>query len=214
MGNLDKAFAAEAAAELATRRALQQHAPAYEPSRWFILVVFCREEAGAVKWLKTFGAVPYVPMRKVAVRASKLLSREQRTRARASGRVSLVDRPVFPGYVFAQAGEIEVPWDTVPHVRGEMKSGDKPVHVSDVLIRAIRAREQGGFVDYPAQTVEPPYKVGERVRVADGPFYGFSAVVEQLLDTALDPAARIRLAIDIFGRATPVVMSIDQIEKL
>lgn len=220
MGNLDKALCGEAArseferlAEMATARAQKHHPPAYDPSRWFVLLVWCREELAAVKWLRTWGAVPYAPVQRVAVRTSKMLSREQRRTARARDTGRLVERPIFPGYVFAQAGEIEVPFDSVPHVRAALKFGDNPVHVHGALIDLLREREQEGFVK-EEQKPPVPYKVGEGVRVTAGPFAAYAGVVDQLLDTRLDVDARIRVAIDIFGRQTPVDLSLDQIEKL
>ena len=61
------------------------------------------------------------------------------------------------------------------------------------------------------------FKVGERVRVAHGPFTSFQGIVERIPDVAIediDADTRLKLAIDIFGRFTPVELAAWQIEKL
>lgn len=212
MGNLETALAKlspEARAFL-SRPYHKREAVPYDSSRWLVVQTWCREEEQASEWLKRFRAEPYLPKAQVAIKASDRLSRKQRIEARVRGGYRLVMRPLFPGYLFIRPAELEVEIDSIPHVMGYLHSGEAPAHVSNTAIELIRSRETMGVVSLaPVQT----YEQGEQVRVSDGPFAGFNGIVEMVLDATLDSLMRIRLLVDLFGRATPVELDFDQVEK-
>ena len=58
--------------------------------------------------------------------------------------------------------------------------------------------------------------IGEHVRVTDGPFASFPGIVEEGLDVPVekfDPDTRIKVAVNVFGRATPITLTVAQVEK-
>lgn len=104
----------------------------------------------------------------------------------------------------------------LPSIVGFHAIGEVPAAFSFEVIAELRAREVGGVIAgrTPARMI---FKVGDRVRVTQGPFTTSIGIIEQVPDVAIediDADTRLKLAIDIFGRATPVELSAWQIEKV
>ena len=120
------------------------------------------------------------------------------------------DRKFFPGYVLVQMEMCDDTWHlvkSVPKVMGFIGgSTDKPAPISDVEASAILERvEEGTEKPRPKVLFEP----GEVVRVIDGPFNDFNGVVEEVNYEK----SRLRVAVLIFGRSTPVELEFSQVEK-
>jgi transcriptional antiterminator NusG len=95
----------------------------------------------------------------------------------------------------------------VPKVMGFIGgTSDKPTPITDKEAEAILQRMQEG-VDKPRPKVL--FEVGEVVRVKDGPFTDFNGVVEEVNYEK----NRLRVAVSIFGRATPVELEFGQVDK-
>jgi transcriptional antiterminator NusG len=93
-----------------------------------------------------------------------------------------------------------------PKVTGFLGSGNRPTPVPQKEVDRIRGViEEGEISPRPSITFE----IGESVRVTDGPFASFSGVVEDVDEDA----ARLKVAVSIFGRATPVELEFTQVEK-
>jgi transcriptional antiterminator NusG len=127
-----------------------------------------------------------------------------------SGQKRKSDRKFFPGYVLVQMEMCDDTWHlvkSVPKVMGFIGgSSDKPAPISDVEASAILERvEEGTEKPRPKVLFEP----GEVVRVIDGPFNDFNGVVEEVNYEK----SRLRVAVLIFGRSTPVELEFSQIEK-
>jgi transcriptional antiterminator NusG len=120
------------------------------------------------------------------------------------------ERKFFPGYVLVQMELDEESWHlvrNVPKVLGFIGgSSDKPAPISEREAEAIMQRIQEG-VDRPRPKVL--YEPGEVVRVTDGPFNDFNGVVEEVNYEK----SRLRVAVLIFGRSTPVELEFSQVEK-
>lgn len=120
------------------------------------------------------------------------------------------ERKFFPGYVLVQMEMDEASWHLVkdvPKVLGFIGgTSDKPAPISDKEAQAIIQRVQEG-VDKPRPKVL--YEPGEVVRVTDGPFNDFNGVVEEVNYEK----SRLRVAVLIFGRSTPVELEFSQVEK-
>ena len=120
------------------------------------------------------------------------------------------ERKFFPGYVLVQMEMGDDTWHLVrevPKVMGFIGgSSDKPAPISDKEADAILHRVQEG-TDKPRPKVL--FEPGEVVRVTDGPFNDFNGVVEEVNYEK----SRLRVAVLIFGRSTPVELEFSQVEK-
>jgi transcriptional antiterminator NusG len=120
------------------------------------------------------------------------------------------DRKFFPGYVLVQMEMDEDTWHLVkevPKVLGFIGgTSDKPAPITDDEANAILHRVEEG-VDKPRPKVL--FEPGEVVRVTDGPFNDFNGVVEQVNYDK----NKLRVAVQILGRSTPVELDFSQVEK-
>ena len=120
------------------------------------------------------------------------------------------DRKFFPGYVLVQMEMNDETWHlvkSVPKVMGFIGgSSDKPAPITEREADAILQRvQEGSEKPRPKVLFEP----GEVVRVIDGPFNDFNGVVEEV---DYDKS-RLKVAVLIFGRSTPVELEFGQVEK-
>jgi transcriptional antiterminator NusG len=120
------------------------------------------------------------------------------------------ERKFFPGYVLVQMEMNDETWHlvkSVPKVLGFIGgSSDKPAPITDAEADAILSRVQEG-VEKPRPKVL--FEPGEVVRVCDGPFNDFNGVVEEVNYEK----SRLLVAVQIFGRSTPVELEFHQVEK-
>ncbi len=120
------------------------------------------------------------------------------------------ERKFFPGYVLVQMEMDDETWHTVkdvPKVLGFIGgTTDKPAPITDKEAEAILQRvQEGAEKPRPKVLFEP----GEVVRVIDGPFNDFNGVVEEVNYEK----SKLRVAVMIFGRSTPVDLDFGQVEK-
>jgi transcriptional antiterminator NusG len=120
------------------------------------------------------------------------------------------ERKFFPGYVLVQMEMDDETWHlvkSVPKVLGFIGgSTDKPAPITDKEAEAILNRVKEG-VEKPRPKVL--FEPGEMVRVCDGPFNDFNGVVEEVNYEK----NRLLVAVQIFGRSTPVELEFHQVEK-
>jgi len=120
------------------------------------------------------------------------------------------ERKFFPGYVLVQMEMDDETWHLVkevPKVLGFIGgSSDRPAPITDKEAQAILNRVQEG-VDKPRPKIL--FEPGEVVRVTDGPFNDFSGVVENVNYEK----SKVRVAVQILGRSTPVELDFSQVEK-
>jgi len=120
------------------------------------------------------------------------------------------DRKFFPGYVLVQMDMDESSWHLVkdcPKVMGFIGgTSDKPTPITQREAQTILNRIQEG-TEKPKPKVL--FEVGEVVRVIDGPFTDFNGVVEEVNYEK----SRLRVAVSIFGRSTPVELEFGQVSK-
>ncbi len=127
-----------------------------------------------------------------------------------SGQKRKSDRKFFPGYVLVQMELDDETWHLVkevPKVMGFVGgTSDRPAPISDREAQRILDRVQEG-VEKPKPKVL--FESGEIVRVTEGPFADFNGVVEEVNYEK----SRLRVAVLIFGRSTPVELEFGQVEK-
>jgi transcriptional antiterminator NusG len=119
------------------------------------------------------------------------------------------ERKFFPGYVLVQMELDDDTWHLIketPRVMGFIGGkADKPAPITEKEAEMILRRVQTGEKPKPKTIFEP----GEMVRVVDGPFNDFNGVVEEVNYDK----SKVRVAVLIFGRSTPVELDFGQVEK-
>lgn len=123
------------------------------------------------------------------------------------GKRRTVERHIFPGYVLVNMILSEESWYVVrntPGVTGFVGMGNTPTPLRPEEVAQIVKR-----MEAEAPTVKVTFKVGERVRIIDGPFNDFRGVVSEI-DME---RTKVRVMVSFFGRETPVELDFLQVEK-
>jgi transcriptional antiterminator NusG len=126
------------------------------------------------------------------------------------GRKVDAERKFFPGYVLVKMDLTDEAYHLIkntPKVTGFLGTDNKPMPISDAEAQHILQQVQEG-IDRPKPSVS--FEIGEQVRVSDGPFASFNGTVEEVDDAR----SRLKVAVSIFGRATPVELEFGQVEKI
>lgn len=119
------------------------------------------------------------------------------------------ERKFFPGYVLVKMEMSDEVWHLVkdiPKVTGFLGANNKPAPISEREAQQILQQVQEG-IDKPRPSIL--FEIGESVRVTDGPFNSFAGVVEDIDEEN----AKLKVAVSIFGRSTPVELEYTQVEK-
>src|SRR6201996_1558478 len=126
------------------------------------------------------------------------------------GRKIDTERKFFPGYVLVKMDLTDEAYHLIkntPKVTGFLGADNKPMPISEAeALRIIHQVQEG--IERPKPAVS--FEVGEQVRVSDGPFASFNGTVEEVDDSR----SRLKVAVSIFGRPTPVELEYGQVEKL
>ncbi len=123
------------------------------------------------------------------------------------GKRRVVERHVFPGYVLVNMSLTEESWYVVrntPGVTGFVGMGNQPTPLRPEEVSQIMRR-----MEAEAPHIKVSFKVGERVRIVDGPFNDFRGTVSEI-DME---RTKVRVMVNFFGRETPVELDFLQVEK-
>ena len=122
------------------------------------------------------------------------------------------ERKFMPGYVLAKLEMTDQVYHLVkntPKVTGFLGPGGKPQAISEAEAARILSTKEEAASAAPKQQIKVDYEIGDSVKVLDGPFASFNGVVEELdFDRG-----RVKVSVSIFGRATPVELEFEQVER-
>ncbi len=173
--------------------------------RWYVVQAYSGFEA-KVKQLLKERIVRYG----VAEKFGDILVPTEEVVEMREGHQRRSERKFFPGYVLVRMEMDDESWHIVKETSKVLGfiggTSDKPAAISDKEAESIMQRVQDG-TDKPRPKVL--FEVGEVVRVKEGPFNDFNGVVEEVNYER----SKVRVAVQIFGRSTPVELEFGQIEK-
>ncbi len=122
------------------------------------------------------------------------------------------DRKFFPGYVLAKLGMTDDVYHLVkntPKVTGFLGPNGKPQAISEAEAARILNTKEEAAAAAPKARISVDYEIGDQVKVLEGPFATFNGTVEELdFDRG-----RVKVGVSIFGRATPVELEFEQVER-
>tara|TARA_B100001093_G_scaffold333631_1_gene318612 strand:- start:17 stop:541 length:525 start_codon:yes stop_codon:yes gene_type:complete len=119
------------------------------------------------------------------------------------------EKKYFPGYVLIKielSKQIYHLIKNLQKVSGFLGSQDKPTPITDAEIQRIMGQVSESAIN---QKSGISFEIGEKVKVCDGPFASFTGLIEEIDEEKL----RLKVSVSIFGRATPVDLEFNQVEK-
>jgi transcriptional antiterminator NusG len=123
------------------------------------------------------------------------------------------DRKFFPGYVLAKLHMNDDVYHLVrntPKVTGFLGNNGKPQPISEAEASRILNTKEEAATQAPKAKIKVDFDIGDQVKVLDGPFASFNGLVEELdFDRS-----RVKVSVSIFGRATPVELEFEQVERV
>jgi transcriptional antiterminator NusG len=133
-----------------------------------------------------------------------------------NGKKVVVQKKVFPGYLYVRAFLDDRSWDVIrntPGVTGFVGTGGKPVPLSRKDVETALAEPEEDEVEGTQAKRQRPkldYEVGESVRVKTGPFADFNGQIAEINEDQL----KVKVLVNIFGRETPVELEFSEVAKL
>ena len=174
--------------------------------KWYVLKAVSGKEAKVKEYLEAL-------MRNNPALADSvgqvLLPTEKYAQLRNGKRV-VKEKLFIPGYVLVEArldGEVAHTLRFIPNVLGFLGGMDNPSPVRQADINRILGTAEDTAIK--TEEIDIPYSVDDAVKVTDGPFSGFSGVIEEVNTEK----RKLKVMVKIFGRKTPLELAFNQVEK-
>ncbi len=171
--------------------------------KWYVIHTYSGYEEAVAKALKqrieSFGMEDKI--------FNVIVPKEKKIKIK-NGKKRVVEEKIYPGYVLVEMIVTDDSWYVVrntPNVTGFVGSGTTPVPVSKEEIENLKKRISAEVPQYKIDV-----KVGDLVRIVDGPFKDFEGKVSEIDEER----GKIKVLINMFGRDTPVELDSLQIKKL
>ena len=172
--------------------------------KWYIVQAYSGFEKKVVESIKDILAKS-----KLEAHLGEILVPTQEVTEVKKGKRTKKEKKYFPGYILVQLNltkEIYHLIKNLQKVSGFLGSGDNPAPISDAEIQRILGSVSESAIN---QKNGISFEIGEKVKVCDGPFASFNGLVEEIDEEK----SRLKVSVSIFGRATPVDLEYNQVEK-
>ena len=174
-------------------------------NKWYVLKAVSGKEAKVKEYIEA--EMKHNDL--LAANVSQVLIPVEKHATVRNGKRVVKEKVSLPGYVFVEAklkGDVAHTLRFLPNVLGFLGGLDEPTPVpqSDIN-RMLGTAEDTEF----EENLDVPYAVDETVKVTDGPFSGFSGVIEEVNSEK----HKLKVMVKIFGRKTPLELSYTQVEK-
>ena len=174
--------------------------------RWYVLRAVSGKEGKVKEYLEAL-------MKKddlLAANVGEILLPTEKYAQLRNGKRVVKEKLFLPGYVLVEAnlqGEVAHTLRFMPNVLGFLGGLDNPTPVRQADINRILGTAED--ITIKSEEVNIPFNVDEAVKVTDGPFNGFSGIIEEVNAEK----RKLKVMVKIFGRKTPLELSYNQVEK-
>ena len=171
---------------------------------WYIVQAYSGFEKKVVESIKEI-----LKKHKLSEKLEEILIPTHQVTEVKKGKRTKKEKKFFPGYVLIKVDlskEIYHMIKNLQKVSGFLGSADKPTPISDNEIKRILGQVSESAV---TQKTGVSFEIGEKVKVCDGPFASFNGLIEEIDEEK----SRLKVSVSIFGRATPVDLEFNQVEK-
>ena len=181
-------------------------------SKWYVLKVVSGQEKKIKSYLEA-----ELTRQKLDNHITQILIPVEKVYEMRAGKRKLKERNFFPGYMLVCAelsdGKVTYTIKNIPGIFGFLSTRGWGVSKTPVPLRQTEVNRILGRVDEAENSdlyATSPFMVGEKIKVIDGPFSGFSGSIQEILEER----KKLNITVKIFERNTPVELSYTQVEKL
>ena len=174
-------------------------------NKWYVLKAVSGKEAKVKEYIEA----EMKHNKLLADKVSQVLIPLEKHATVRNGKRVVKEKVSLPGYVFVEAklkGDVAHTLRFLPNVLGFLGGLDEPTPVPQSEINRMLGTAEETEIE---ESIDVPYAVDETVKVTDGPFSGFSGIIEEVNAEK----HKLKVMVKIFGRKTPLELSYTQVEK-